>query len=176
MGLGGWGTPGVELERGRPHGFVVRRDTRLKQREGACSQTYLPPLNPLTHQTAAMASSNPNIMVLGRLSVKPEKCEEFEKGFVEVAKRVMHGEPGCRLYQLTKSKTKGDYVVLELYANAGAVKAHKENLKKNFPPSLSSTLAGAPKVDVFQVVVSCNNEEPAQPQHNSQRRRILYVG
>ena len=72
--------------------------------------------------------------------------------------------PEVALLERFYGKTKGDYVVLELYDDEAAVKVHKENLKKNFPPSLSLTLAGAPKVDVFQVVVSRN--EPATAQHN----------
>jgi len=58
------------------------------------------------------------IGVVATLKVQPDKASEFEAVFLDMAAKVKGNEPGCLLYQLTKSKTEaGIYKVLELYAS-----------------------------------------------------------
>ena len=54
------------------------------------------------------------IGVVATLKVQPDKTAEFEAVFLDLAAKVKGNEPGCLLYQLTRSKTEaGTYKVLE---------------------------------------------------------------
>ena len=65
------------------------------------------------------------IGVVATLKVQPDKSADFEKVFLDLQNRVKANEPGCLIYQLTKSRTEaGTYKVLELYASEDALKAH----------------------------------------------------
>ena len=65
------------------------------------------------------------IGVVAVLKVQPDKAGDFEKVFLDLAAKVKANEPGCLMYQLTKSKTEaGIYKVLELYASEDALKHH----------------------------------------------------
>ena len=65
------------------------------------------------------------IGVVATLKVQPAKAAEFEKVFLDLAAKVKANEPGCLMYQLTRSKSEeGVYKVLELYASTDALKHH----------------------------------------------------
>ena len=65
------------------------------------------------------------IGVVATLKVQPEKAGEFEAVFLDLAAKVKANEPGCLMYQLTRSRTEpGVYKVLEVYASDEALKAH----------------------------------------------------
>lgn len=65
------------------------------------------------------------IALVATLRVDPEKTEDFEAKFAELARQVQAHEPGCLIYQLTRSRTEaGVYKVLEMYKNQSAVDLH----------------------------------------------------
>ena len=61
------------------------------------------------------------------IPTKPGKAEAFEAAFAIQAEKVRKSEPGNKLYQLFKPADKpGVYVVVEIYDDADAIKAHME--------------------------------------------------
>ena len=65
------------------------------------------------------------IGVVATLTVQPGKEKEFETIFLELAAQVQANEPGCKLYQLTRSReTANVYKVLEVYADQDCLSAH----------------------------------------------------
>ncbi|MEI9963929.1 MAG: antibiotic biosynthesis monooxygenase [Caulobacteraceae bacterium] len=59
------------------------------------------------------------IGLMARLRVKDGHEAAFEAAFQALAERVHNDEPGAVLYQLTRSRTAGHYVVMELYPRPG---------------------------------------------------------
>mmetsp|Transcript_5288 Transcript_5288/g.10527 ORF Transcript_5288/g.10527 Transcript_5288/m.10527 type:complete len:219 (+) Transcript_5288:55-711(+) len=61
--------------------------------------------------------------------------EDFEKGHAARNPTVVAKEPGCMVYQLTKTK-KGEYYILELYKDKEALDLHFNNMgsKNGAPP------------------------------------------
>ena len=76
------------------------------------------------------------IGLIVRVKVLPGKGPEFEAGFAEQAKGVRTKEPGNKLYQLVRSREdENSYVVMELYDDEAALKAHgaAEHMVANRP-------------------------------------------
>ena len=94
------------------------------------------------------------IGVVATLKVQPEKAAEFEKVFLDLQNKVKANEPGCIVYQLTRSKTEeGVYKVLELYASTDALKAHGgTDYFKAAGPKFAAVLAGRPEVEYLDGV------------------------
>lgn len=94
------------------------------------------------------------IGVVATLKVQPAKAAEFEKVFLDLAAKVKANEPGCLVYQLTRSKTEeGVYKVLELYASADALKAHgSTDYFKAAGAAMGPTMAGAPSIEYLDGV------------------------
>ena len=69
------------------------------------------------------------LSVVAHLKVEPKNAAEFEKVFAAVTETVFAEEPGCLVYQLAKdpkSKTPGDYTVIELYKDATALEVVRD--------------------------------------------------
>jgi quinol monooxygenase YgiN len=94
------------------------------------------------------------IGVVATLYVQPDKSAEFEKVFLDLASKVKANEPGCLMYQLTKSKTEaGVYKVLELYASADALKHHgSTDYFKAAGAAMGPTMAAAPNIEYLDAV------------------------
>jgi quinol monooxygenase YgiN len=94
------------------------------------------------------------IGVVATLYVQPDKSAEFEKVFLDLAAKVKANEPGCLMYQLTKSKTEaGVYKVLELYADADALKHHGgTDYFKAAGAAMGPTMAAAPNIEYLDAV------------------------
>lgn len=94
------------------------------------------------------------IGIVATLKVQIEKAAEFEAVFVELTATVKANEPGCLVYQLTKSRTEpGTYKVLELYTDADAVKAHGQtDYFKAAGAKMGPTMAGAPVIEYLDAV------------------------
>ncbi len=89
------------------------------------------------------------IGVIATLKVQDGKGAELEAAFTELAAKVRSLEPGNIAYQLCKSRTEPNtYKVLELYADADALKAHggSEHFKAA-GPALGAVLAGRPEIE-----------------------------
>ncbi len=94
------------------------------------------------------------IGVVAVLKVKPESEAAFEAGFKELATQVQANEPGNMMYQLTKSRTEpGTYKVLEMYADADALKHHGQTeYFKAAGAMFASALAGRPEIEYLDAV------------------------
>lgn len=94
------------------------------------------------------------IGVVATLKVQPEKTGEFEAVFLDLAAKVKANEPGCLIYQLTKSRSEaGTYKVLEIYASEDALKAHgSTDYFKAAGAAMGPTMAGRPEIEYLDGV------------------------
>jgi quinol monooxygenase YgiN len=94
------------------------------------------------------------IGVVAILKVQPDKAADFEKVFLDLSAKVKANEPGCLMYQLTKSKTEaGTYKVLELYASEDALKAHGgSDYFKAAGAAMGPFMAGRPEIEYLDAV------------------------
>ncbi|WP_310498557.1 putative quinol monooxygenase [Sandarakinorhabdus sp.] len=94
------------------------------------------------------------IGVIATLRIQDGKTEEFEGVFTALAAQVRAAEPGNIAYQLCRSRTEpGTYKVLEIYADADALKAHgASDHFKAAGPALGGVLAGRPDVEYLDCV------------------------
>ena len=94
------------------------------------------------------------IGVVATLKVQVEKAEEFEKIFTALAAQVKANEPGNLMYQLTKSRTEPVvYKVLELYADADALKHHGgTDYFKASGAQMGPCMAGRPEIEYLDAV------------------------
>ena len=94
------------------------------------------------------------IGVVAVLKVQPDKAGDFETVFLDLQNQVKANEPGCLVYQLTKSKTEaGTYKVLELYASEDALKAHgSSDYFKAAGAAMGPFMAGRPEIEYLDAV------------------------
>ncbi|HKD23036.1 MAG TPA: putative quinol monooxygenase [Rhizomicrobium sp.] len=92
--------------------------------------------------------------VIATLKVQPGKEKEFEAVFHDLAKAVRANEKGNKLYQVCKSrKDAGTYVVMEIYENEDALKAHGASEHfKTLGAGLGPTLAGRPDIHYLDTI------------------------
>jgi quinol monooxygenase YgiN len=92
--------------------------------------------------------------VIATLKVQEGKEGDFEAIFKDMAKAVRANEPGNKLYQLCKSrKDANTYVVMEIYENDEALKAHSASEHfRTIGAALGPTLAGRPDVHYLDTV------------------------
>lgn len=94
------------------------------------------------------------IGVIATLKIQDGKVEDFEAVFRTLSAAVRANEPGNLCYQLTRSKTDSTiYKVLEVYADADALKAHgTSDHFKAAGPGLGACLAGKPDIEYLDGV------------------------
>ena len=94
------------------------------------------------------------IGVVAVLKVQPDKSGDFEKVFLDLQNKVKANEPGCLVYQLTKSKTEaGIYKVLELYKDQDALTHHGgTDYFKAAGPKFAGVLGGRPEIEYLDGV------------------------
>jgi len=92
--------------------------------------------------------------IVATLKVQEGKDKDFEAVFHDLAKAVRANEPGNKLYQLCKSrKDANTYVVMEIYENDEALKAHGATEHfKTIGAGLGPTLAGRPDIQYFDTI------------------------
>ena len=94
------------------------------------------------------------IGVVAILKVQPDKAADFEKVFLGLQNKVKANEPGCLVYQLTKSRAEaGTYKVLEFYASEDALKAHSgSDYFKAAGAAMTPFMAGRPEIEYLDAV------------------------
>ena len=94
------------------------------------------------------------IGVVATLEIQDGKQAEFEGVAKDLMAKVKANEPGCLTYQLYKAKgSETTYVFLEQYASAEALAEHGKS--EHFvaaQPGLGACLAGAPKIEMLDIV------------------------
>lgn len=91
--------------------------------------------------------------IVAYLTAKPGKEAEFKEQMVAQARRCLANEPGCLQFDVAQDpKEPTRFVMLEVYTDDAAVKAHQDSDHfKNFRPIASELLADR-KVEVLHVV------------------------
>ena len=94
------------------------------------------------------------IGVVATLKVQDGKQADFEAVFRDLAAQVRANEPGNKLYQVCKSKADPTtYVVMELYENEDALKAHgASDHFKAAGPKLAPCMGGKPDIQYFDTI------------------------
>ncbi len=94
------------------------------------------------------------VSVVATLKVQDGKGADFERVFGDFVKTVHATEKGTRVYQLCKSrKEPNTYVVMEIYDNDDALKAHSASEAfKKLGGALATMLAGRPDIQYFDVL------------------------
>jgi quinol monooxygenase YgiN len=67
------------------------------------------------------------IVLTAKYHVQPGKVEEVEAALKRMAPLVAESEPGCSLYQVSRSQDNTELLLLyEVYADEEAIQAHRE--------------------------------------------------
>ena len=90
------------------------------------------------------------IAVIARLTAKEGQGAVLEKVLRALGEQVRAHEPGCKLYQLCKSQTPDEVVVIERYADQAALDTHGNtpHFRAAFQ-ELSGLLGKAPAIEVL---------------------------
>lgn len=90
------------------------------------------------------------IAVIARLTAKDGQGAALEKVLRALGEQVRAQEPGCKLYQLCKSQTPDEVVVIERYADQAALDTHGNtpHFRAAFQ-ELSGLLGKAPAIEVL---------------------------
>lgn len=92
------------------------------------------------------------VAVIAKLKVAPGKEAEFERTMLDLAAEVREKEAGNQLYTLCKDE-QGNYVMMELYSDAEALKTHGESEHfKAAGAKFADVLAGPPEIQRMEVI------------------------
>jgi len=91
--------------------------------------------------------------IVAYLTAKPGMEAEFQKQMTAQAQRCLANEPGCLQFDVVQDpKNPTRFVMLEVYKDDAAFKAHQDSQHyKDFRPVVSGLLADR-KVEVFTMV------------------------
>jgi autoinducer 2-degrading protein len=91
--------------------------------------------------------------IVAYLTAKPGLEEKFKEEMMAQAQRCLANEPGCLQFDVTQdAKNPTRFVMLEVYKDDAAIKAHQDSLHfKDFRPVVTELVAER-KVEVFAVV------------------------
>jgi quinol monooxygenase YgiN len=91
--------------------------------------------------------------IVAYLTAKPGKEAEFEEKMTAQARRCLANEPGCLQFDVAQDpKDPVRFVMLEVYKDDDAIKAHTDSQHfKDFRPVVSDLVADR-KVEVLHVV------------------------
>jgi quinol monooxygenase YgiN len=90
------------------------------------------------------------ISVIARLTVKEGQQAAFERVMSELAAQVRASEPECKLYQLCRTNSPREYVMIERYANRDALGAHAQTAHfRTTMGTLGGLLDGRPAIEVL---------------------------
>ena len=91
--------------------------------------------------------------ILAYLTAKPGKEAEFKDKMTVQAKRCLANEPGCLQFDVVQDpKNPARFVMLEVYKDDAAVKAHQESQHfKDFRPVVGELVADR-QVEVLNMV------------------------
>jgi quinol monooxygenase YgiN len=91
--------------------------------------------------------------ILAYLTTKPGMEAKFKAAMAAQAQRCLANEPGCLQFDVAQDpKNPERFVMLEIYKDDAAIKAHQDSLHfKDFRPAISE-LVGNRQVEVFSIV------------------------
>jgi quinol monooxygenase YgiN len=91
--------------------------------------------------------------IIAYLTTKPGKEAEFKEKMTAQAKRCLANEPGCLQFDVAQDpKNTARFVMLEVYRDEDAIKAHQESQHyKDFRPTVGELLAER-RIEILHVV------------------------
>jgi len=91
--------------------------------------------------------------IVAYLTAKPGKEAEFKEKMTAQAKRCLANEPGCLQFDVAQDpKNPTRFVMLEVYRDEAAIKAHQDSQHfKDFRPVVSELVAER-RVEIYDVV------------------------
>jgi autoinducer 2-degrading protein len=91
--------------------------------------------------------------ILAYLTTKPGKEAEFKEKMLAQAKRCLAQEAGCLQFDVVEDpKAPGHFVMLEVYKDDDAIKAHQESRHfKDFRPVVGDLIADR-RIEIFTMV------------------------
>ncbi|HEU5284638.1 MAG TPA: antibiotic biosynthesis monooxygenase family protein [Burkholderiales bacterium] len=91
--------------------------------------------------------------IVAYLTAKPGKEAEFKEKMTAQAKRCLANEPGCLQFDVAQDpKDPARLVMLEVYQDEAAIKAHQESQHfKDFRPVITELVADR-KIEVLDIV------------------------
>lgn len=91
--------------------------------------------------------------IVAYLTAKPGMEAEFEKQMTAQAKRCLANEPGCLQFDVVQDpKVLTRFVMLEVYKDDDAIKAHTESQHFKDFRAVSSELLADRKIEVYHMV------------------------
>ena len=95
--------------------------------------------------------------ILAHLTAKPGREAEFKEKMTAQAKRCLANEPGCLQFDVAQDpKDPARLVMLEVYKDEAAIKAHQDSAHfKDFRPTISELVADR-KIEVLDIVSDGN--------------------
>jgi quinol monooxygenase YgiN len=90
--------------------------------------------------------------IIARLAINPHSTAAFETAFLEYQATVRREEPGNLYFQVYRDPAlPGSYVVMEGYADAAALEAHRNTAHyQAIPAVFGALMAGPPEIEVFE--------------------------
>lgn len=94
------------------------------------------------------------IAVIAKLTAKPGHEDALGQALVDGSQKVLAGEPGCKLYSVTRSRTEtGVYKLMELYESQADLDAHRDTPHfQGIRDALAEHLGGAPEVEFLDAI------------------------
>jgi quinol monooxygenase YgiN len=91
--------------------------------------------------------------ILAYLTAKPGREAEFKEQMMAQARRCLANEPGCLQFDVAQDlNNPARLVMLEVYKDEAAVKAHQESQHfKDFRPVISELVADR-RIEIFDIV------------------------
>ena len=119
---------------------------------GGCGNKKSGEASPGTETTAKAPDTDNKMMIVAKLTLKPEKVGDF----IEAAKEIIelsNKEPGCNFYQLYQDPYDNtSFVFVEEYTDQAAVDAHfASEYFKAFGPRIGDFLVGSGEIKVISV-------------------------
>jgi (4S)-4-hydroxy-5-phosphonooxypentane-2,3-dione isomerase len=91
--------------------------------------------------------------ILAYLTAKPGMAAKFKEAMTAQAQRCLANEPGCLQFDMAQDPKNAErFVMLEVYKDDAAIKAHQDSLHfKDFRPVITELVAER-TVEVFTIV------------------------
>jgi quinol monooxygenase YgiN len=106
----------------------------------------------INETSSAEPAIDSKMMIIAKLSVKPEKVKDFTEAAKEIIEN-SNKESGCSFYQLFQDPyDNSKFVFVEEYKNQAAVDAHfAADYFKAFGPKIGDFILGPPEIKIITV-------------------------
>ena len=119
---------------------------------GGCGNKKTGEPGNVNESSAAVPAPDSKMMIIAKLSVKPEKAKDFTEAAKEMIEN-SNKESGCTFYQLFQDPYDNSrFVFVEEYKNQAAVDAHfAADYFKAFGPEIGDFILGQPEIKIITV-------------------------